>query len=57
MKARIVALDAPRLLAFGWPEPDGAPESVVRFELSEAPGGCLLVLTNARLRTQFVATG
>jgi uncharacterized protein YndB with AHSA1/START domain len=54
MKSRIVELDPPRLFAFGWPEPDGAPDSVVRFELSEEADGCLLVLTNTLLRTEFV---
>jgi uncharacterized protein YndB with AHSA1/START domain len=60
MKSRITELDPPRLFAFGWPEPDGAPDSIVRFELSEEPGGCRLVLTNTLLRVQFllsVATG
>jgi len=60
MRTRIVALDPPRLFAYGWPEPDGAPDSIVRFELSEEAGGCRLVLTNTLLRTEFllsVATG
>lgn len=60
LKTRIVELDPPRLFAFGWPEPDGAPDSIVRFELREEAGGCLLVLTNTLLRTEFllsVATG
>jgi uncharacterized protein YndB with AHSA1/START domain len=54
MKTQIVALDPPRLFAFGWPEPDGAPDSLVRFELSEEAGGCRLVLINTLLRTEFV---
>ena len=60
LKTRIVELEPPRLFAFGWPEPDGAPDSIVRFELSEAAGGCRLVLTNTLLRTEYVlsvATG
>ena len=60
MRSRIVELDPPHLFAFGWPEPDGAPDSIVRFELSEEAGGCRLVLTNTLLRTEFVlsvATG
>jgi len=40
----IVALDPPRLLAFTWSEPDGAPGSVVRWELSEEPDGCRLLM-------------
>jgi uncharacterized protein YndB with AHSA1/START domain len=60
LKTQIVELDPPRLFAFGWPEPDGAPDSIVRFELSEDAGGCRLVLTQTLLRTDFllsVATG
>ena len=54
MKSKIVELDPPHLFAFGWPEPDGAPDSIVRFELSEAAGGCRLVLTNTLLHTAYV---
>ena len=47
----IVELDPPRLFTFTWSEPDGAPGSVVRWELSEdTGGGCRLVLTNTLLR-------
>jgi uncharacterized protein YndB with AHSA1/START domain len=54
LKSTILAFDPPRVFAFGWPEPDGAPDSIVRFELSEAPGGCRLVLTNTLLRTEYL---
>jgi uncharacterized protein YndB with AHSA1/START domain len=54
LNTKIVALEPPRLLAFGWPEPDGAPDSLVRFELSEEAGGCRLVLINTLLRSEYV---
>jgi uncharacterized protein YndB with AHSA1/START domain len=46
----IVELDPPRLLTFTWSEPDGAPGSVVRWELTEEAGGCRLMMTNTLLR-------
>lgn len=51
LKERIVALDPPRLFAFDWSEPDGAPGSVVRWELTPEAGGCHLVMTHTLLRT------
>ena len=46
----IVALEPPRLLAYTWSEPDGAPGSVVRWALSETPDGCRLMMTHTLLR-------
>ncbi len=60
MTGKIVEFDPPRLLAFTWPEPDGAPNSIVRWELTEVKGGCRLLLTNTLLRKEYllsVATG
>jgi uncharacterized protein YndB with AHSA1/START domain len=54
MTAGIVAFDPPRLFAFTWPEPDGAPGSVVRWELSETAEGCRLVMTNTLLRAEHL---
>src|ERR1700677_4090619 len=51
LKEKIVALDPPRLFAFDWSEPDGAPGSVVRWELFEEAAGCRLVMTHTLLRT------
>lgn len=56
----IIELDPPRRFAFTWSEPDGAPGSMVRWELSEDAGGCRLVMTNTLLRPGHlldVATG
>jgi uncharacterized protein YndB with AHSA1/START domain len=53
MGGRILALEPPRLFAWTWPDPkdpDG-PASVVRWELTEAPDGCRLVLTNTLIRS------
>ncbi|MEL3889629.1 SRPBCC family protein [Ferrovibrio sp. MS7] len=55
---RITALEPPRLLAFTWGEDGsegGQPVSEVTFELSEQPGGkVLLVLTHRRLTTDLM---
>jgi len=50
LKEKIIALDPPRLLAFNWSEPDGAPGSVVRWELFEEHGGSRLVMTHTLVR-------
>jgi uncharacterized protein YndB with AHSA1/START domain len=54
LRERIVALDPPRLFAFDWSEPDGAPGSVVRWELYEEPEGCRLLMTHTLLRTEHL---
>lgn len=45
---QITELDPPRLLAWTWRHPDH-PNSIVRWELTPAPGGCRLVLTQTEL--------
>ena len=50
----IVALDPPRLVAFTWSEPDGAPGSVVRWELREEPDGCRLLMTHTLVRSGYL---
>jgi uncharacterized protein YndB with AHSA1/START domain len=54
MTGKIVEYDPPRVFAFTWPEPDGAPNSLVRFELTELDDGCRLVLTNTLLRAEHL---
>jgi len=51
MAGEIVALEPPRLIAWTWPDPNGAgaPASVVRFELAPDAAGCVLTLTNSGL--------
>ncbi len=48
MKGVIVALDAPRLIAWTWPH-DNHPGSVVRWELAPDGAGCLVTLTQSGL--------
>jgi uncharacterized protein YndB with AHSA1/START domain len=50
MAGEIVALEPPRLIAWTWPDPVGAPNpSIVRFELAPDGDGCVLTLTNTGL--------
>jgi uncharacterized protein YndB with AHSA1/START domain len=49
MAGEIVELDPPRLIAWTWPHEEH-PDSVVRWELAPAAGGCRLTLTQTRLR-------
>lgn len=44
----IVELDPPRTIAWTWPHPSH-PDSIVRFELTPASGGCRLRLTQTDL--------
>jgi uncharacterized protein YndB with AHSA1/START domain len=46
MEGRILAWERPRSLAFTWPEEEAGGESPVRFELTPAAVGCVLVLVH-----------
>ena len=48
MTGVIVALEPPHLIAWTWPQANH-PQSVVRWELEAAPGGCRLILTQSHL--------
>jgi hypothetical protein len=49
MKGVIVALEAPRLIAWTWPH-ENHPDSIVRWELAADGAGCLLTLTQSGLK-------
>jgi uncharacterized protein YndB with AHSA1/START domain len=46
MQGKVLRWDAPRLLEYTWPEKEAHGDSVVRWEIAAAPGGCLLTLTH-----------
>ncbi len=54
-RSTVVAMEAPRLFAFRWPNPadpraesyDGEPETLVTFELEEVPEGTRLTITES----------
>jgi uncharacterized protein YndB with AHSA1/START domain len=53
MVGEITELDPPRLIAWTWPHKEH-PDSVVRWELRPAGDGCLLTLTQTKMRRPHV---
>jgi uncharacterized protein YndB with AHSA1/START domain len=53
MKGVIVALEAPRLIAWTWPH-ENHPDSIVRWELAADGAGCLLTLTQSGLKPPLI---